>query len=887
MKKVIGFLLLVIITAHYSDAQIPYFQHYSLLRKNEPIQVNVIYQAQAGFMWFGTNKGLFKFDGQALRRFTIKEGLPDENVTAITQDSLGRLWIGHKNGNLSIVSNDSIKLFSPMEGTSSKEISDILFDKRGILWFSTLNDGLYYYKNNRVFRLDEQEGMPDLFIYDLCEDNHGNILAGTDGGMAICTLVDKKVSISVINYDHGLPDNIVKKIMVDKSDKIWIATEDEGIVIYDPSAKKVSSLINAAWNFGPITDFALDETAVWVSSKQTGLIVIDKTDSEKIRLYNSRSGADFMSVNTLTKDREGNIWIGSKSGVERARGNQVEFIETFAPVLDANILAVTVDRSGAIWFSNKEGLYRRDTNDEGLTTITKPLARTLHDKHTVISLFTDSTGFVWAGLYGEGALRIDPETNKINYFSKELRNGNVLNITGRGNDVWLATLGGATHIHFAKDKFIIKNYSSKDGLSSDYIYQVFIDHANRIWFATDGKGVNMLDENGFHYFGTGSNTGVVYGLAEDRNNRIWANVQNDGLYELKDNKFQASVNLPLRSKNINALSADRFGNLVIMHDYGIDLVDARKNNVSYLGNNVGMRDKTATLNALATDRYGAIFIGTDNGIIKYNPARLNDQQGPRPSIESLKILDKNVDLKSVLDFRYSQNNITINYRGFWYEDPENVSYEYILENYDRKWISSLDRSVVYSSLPPGEYIFKVRASHDGKFKEAKEATIRFTISPPFWRTIWFYCLAALAILTLGYLYIRHRERKLKRDKKILEAKVYERTLEIQKNSEEIQSQNEEIQSQAEEILGINENLEELVKQRTQELERKNKALEEYAFINAHELRAPVASILGLIDLISKTPLNDESKAIVNHMEGSAEKLNTIVRSITKAIERGV
>jgi light-regulated signal transduction histidine kinase (bacteriophytochrome) len=105
-------------------------------------------------------------------------------------------------------------------------------------------------------------------------------------------------------------------------------------------------------------------------------------------------------------------------------------------------------------------------------------------------------------------------------------------------------------------------------------------------------------------------------------------------------------------------------------------------------------------------------------------------------------------------------------------------------------------------------------------------------------------------------------------------------------NEEIQAQNEEISAQSEEILGINENLEHMVRERTAELERKNKALEEYAFITAHKLRSPVATILGLLNLLPKTNCNIEREEINRRLQHTADELDSIVSTITKAIERG-
>lgn len=102
----------------------------------------------------------------------------------------------------------------------------------------------------------------------------------------------------------------------------------------------------------------------------------------------------------------------------------------------------------------------------------------------------------------------------------------------------------------------------------------------------------------------------------------------------------------------------------------------------------------------------------------------------------------------------------------------------------------------------------------------------------------------------------------------------------------LQTSYEEIQAQDEEIKGINENLENIVRERTKELEKKNKVLEEYAFINAHQLRSPVASILGLINLMRKIEVSDDARTVLNHLDASTEKLDQVVSSITKTIERG-
>ena len=885
MKKPVSILLFLFLAAHIGYSQVPFFEYYPLLKRNESVQVNVIFQDISGFIWFGTNKGLFKFDGVRQQRFTTLDSLPDNQVTALAQDSQGRIWTGHKNGRLAYLEGGLFSTFDPPEGPSANEISDILFDHKGNLWFSTLNDGLYYFTQDRLFRLDEQEGLPDIYVYDIVEDHYGNIWAGTDGGAAICRLKDKKVTIQVLDYDHGLPDNIVKRLHVDASNKVWLGTEDAGVVSFDPVSGKTSTLIKD-WAFGNLTDFSLEGDQVWISLPQSGVVLYDLKTSEA-KLYNGNTGFDFMSVNTLLTDIEGNIWMGTKSGVIRTLGDQVEYIDSFDPYTNTSVLALTVDKKNNIWYSTNDGLFKRRVDESGKASVDQLLLNTPYKKYTTISLYTDSAGYIWAGLYGEGVLRINPEATRVRYLNKELRNGNVLSITGRGNKVWLATLGGGTQIKFSGDQLEIKNYGRQEGLASDYIYQIFIDSKERVWFATDGNGAGMLNESGFHHYEKGLPSKVVYGFAEDSNHRIWVNIQGEGLFQFDGEAFQPlSKDTPLRDKNINGFSSDTYGNLVILHDLGIEIYDIEKKKVRYLGDEVGIRDMKPNLNALTKDNMGRIYVGTDHGIMKYSDRTYNSLTSPTLAIEGLRIGDQNIDLSENLSFAHDQNSVTIRYQGFWYQNPGSLAFEYRLENYDRDWIVSRDRSATYSSLPPGEYSFRLRVSDTENFNDAAEAIVKFTIRPPFWKSAWFYFLCGAVLLSAAYGFITYRERNLVEAKRILEEKVLERTREIQIQNEEIQAQNEEIHSQAEEILGINDNLEAIVKERTFELEKKNKAAEESAFIIAHELRSPVASVLGLINLMSKCELNEEAKTIVAHMQDSADRLNSVVRNITKAIEEG-
>ncbi|MEJ0033827.1 MAG: two-component regulator propeller domain-containing protein [Bacteroidota bacterium] len=818
------FLLVFVLQGTVLFGQSPYFQQYFLLRKNDAVQVESILKDQKGFMWVGTNKGLFRFDGINIKRFTKADSLAIDHVTALAQDSLGRIWIGHKNGQLSVMEKDVIRKMQFPEGDATQEISDILFGRDGTMWFSTLNDGLYYF-HEHLYRLDEADGMPDVFVYDLEESFDGSIWAGTDRGAAVVSLDGHKASIKVLDYKTGFPDNIIKKIVKGNDGALWLATEDAGIFSYDIASGKTTPLTKSPWSAGGIIDFLKLDNQFWIATSSASVAVYDQSD-DQLNIYNPVPG---LTPTALFADEEGSVWIGARNGLFRSLGRAVRFIDDLWPSHDVNAAAVTVDHNNNIWFSNDEGLFKRSLDKEGKIKAQRYLDTAPYSKFTVISLFTDCKGFVWAGFYGQGAVRINPDDGQMTRFDKELSNGNVLSISGTENKVWLSTLSGATLIDLTNG-MKVTNYDRSKGLDCDYVYQVFVDSKGRTWFASDREGVAMLDEHGgsFHKILGNLTAKAVYGFAEDSTGAIWANVQDDGLYKFDGQQFQPGQTL--RNINVNCLSSDIHGNLIAVHDLGIEVYNPATNSIHHLDNEIGFGDRKPNLNSVAKDEHGGIYVGTDHGIVIYGQANAS-QARPKVAIDKFRVFNKYKDWSNGFKLAYDENNVTITFLGFWYQDPQGIGFQYRLDNYDLDWISTGDRSAVFSSLPPGSYTFRVRASADGSFENATEDVVSFEIRPPFWQTIPFYIFVGVAIATMAYMYMRARERNLMREKIELEEKVAERTAEITKK-------NEEILAQAEEIKAINESLEKRVAERTFELERKNKALEDYAFINAHNLRSP-------------------------------------------------
>jgi len=342
-----------------------------------------------------------------------------------------------------------------------------------------------------------------------------------------------------------------------------------------------------------------------------------------------------------------------------------------------------------------------------------------------------------------------------------------LSIDGNEEKIWFATLGGvsevekkdikASNIHGIK----FKNYHEEDGLGNEYIYQVFVDSNGRPWFATDGKGLTMLEDGKFTNFSAkdGLNSGVIYSITEDENKNIWVATPKDGIFKYDGQSFENfGENYGLLNYQISAIHAGK-NSLFIIHKYGIDIL--KDGQLRSFSNAEGISKINPDLNAITEDSEGNMWIGHQNGIIKISAGL---QANMQPEIMITKVLANlnSVDKLNDIVLNHVDNYLTFNYLGFWYADPLKIKYEYKLDGLSTDWVNTKDHFVTFPNLPSGKYTFMVRTSTSDHFENASVAQCSFRIKAAYWESPWFYIFLISILTAIFGSIIKIREKTLKK-----------------------------------------------------------------------------------------------------------------------------
>ena len=780
IKRIKALLLLfVFLMLFYGvSGQKVYFKSIVMPDEIQQTSITCLYQGGNSFMWIGTGKGLYRLDGIDFVYYHCNEKQMPLQISALYMSSDQILWVGTRSGSIYQLKGDSLQLFSPEEGNPKVAITGFASDKSGNLWFSTYGEGVYYYNGKHIYNVNADDGLTDNYCYTVTTDIQGKIWVATDGGISICSIESGKKTIRKITNSEGLPDNIVLSLKLVGTD-IWAGMQDAGICKVDLKTFKISvPLASEKWQYGPVNDIVDGKNWLWLSSERNGIIGIESSSGSLKSNYASYNDLNISRISHMYADNQGNYWIASGSQLLLSLGQDLIQLNDFGRTTGKNIHSLLINRAGNIWFSNDEGLFETDKQGKNTVAIKLPL-----DKHThVISLYEDDKGYIWAGTFGSGLFCIDPKSKRIKLFGERdgLSNGNILSITGKGNQIWLATLGGAFYCIESGDPLAgsrtctFVNYGEQHFPGNNYIYSVFIDSHNKVWFGTDGNGITMLENGKFTNFDKtqGLKSNVVYSITEDSDGHIWFSTANAGLYRY-DGKLlkNYSGENGLSDMHITGLLSDKSHHLLVVHNNGVDILDTRTNAFVYFSKGVGMSEINPDLNVCALDGNDAAWLGTQYGLIRLQiPDDVSTRQ-PSLKLNKISVFLGKENYIGTHEFSYVQNHISFHFNAFWYIEPELVRYQIRLNGYDLDWIDTRNTLVTYSNLSPGDYTFEVRASIKGNFTLNDVKIYKFTIQKPFWKSTWFILTAIIIIILLIYLVIYLREKSLKQRDAIEREKI--------------------------------------------------------------------------------------------------------------------
>ncbi|MEZ4829757.1 MAG: two-component regulator propeller domain-containing protein [Bacteroidia bacterium] len=729
-------------------SQLPVFSSHPSPAEN--LSIKLLFQDSKGFIWGGTQSGLYMYDGINWRAVAV--GDSSHSVSAIYEDQRQRLWIGYESGRIDTLSEKGQASFSPEEGTPVVPVTGFSEDSSGNIWIATYGEGLYFFFENRLYSFSTDEGLPDNDVYVIAADDRMRIWAGTDRGIGVCSFVSGEKKIEIIDQRHGLPDNIVREIAF-SSGSMWIGMYDGGVGRYDISERTFYTL--PGWEGGAVSCILPLSTAIWIGTEHDDIVVWEdeafhRPDDQNTPVYD------------LLADREGNVWVSTHGrGLERTYEPL-----SFVPV-EGQVQSIHCGKT-CVWYSTPGGLFCFDRKTKQTRQVSQPFGA------AIVSIYEDKTDNLWLGTVGDGVWRLDIKTGKKQHFTENdgLANDHVMSIDGRDHEIWFATFGGASRFYIDKEGAVsgYERYSRSDGLSIDYIYKVFVDKKGRVWFATDGKGVSVWEKGKIRII-EGLERETVFGIDEDPKGRMWFSTEEKGLCMIDPDAGDSAVFARTDAATISSFAVLNEHALLVSYPTHIDMYYPASGGIVELKEEVGVSHIGEELNVMDRDESGRLWIGGENQLIRFSPSLFQTRFSPLTRITDVKIFLDGIGLRNPMKLAHNENHVSFNYVGLWYQAPRNVRYEHRLVGYDIDWVESRNQQAIYPNLPPGTYTFELRSSLLGDFAKSRIVSYQFHIDKPFWETWWFFLLGISFGIGITYIWVKSREKRLKRTERLEKEKI--------------------------------------------------------------------------------------------------------------------
>jgi ligand-binding sensor domain-containing protein/serine phosphatase RsbU (regulator of sigma subunit) len=779
--------------------------------KDGLVQSNVtgVVQDSAGFYWIATGGGVSRFDGQNFINYTTEFGLTDNNVSAIFIDKHQHLWLGHQNGTLTKYDG---KLFTEIKSRllpKDKKIYSFFQERNGCLWVCTETAGAICIINpdsdkggyqTRVY--SGKDGLSQ-YVLSATQDNTGNLWFLTDIGIKI---YDKKTR----TFDFFRPENFalgfVTCLSRDKQGHLIFGTINGGIIKYDPESKTFTNLVtpdkmmDLSGSMFQNTVFSILEDSrgyLWASIQNVGVARLEKTSGNLV-LFNTSNGISVNKVRSITEDREGNIIFGTTGeGIEVFSSERFVAFSKKDGLVDNQVHAVCKDKLNRVWFGTNEGITIYDASAKKGSQYSNLTVENGLPNNNIRSLKCDKNGNMWIATWGGRVTKFDVAAGRITPVAalNDIVNtyaGTLL--VDSKNKLWIGTNEGIVVYDLGNGH--IKTLRTIDGMVSNDITAIFEDSKGLMWIGSTQKGLSLYDGKTFKTYNreNGLNYSAISSVAEDAKGRIWIGTEGGGVFVFDKGKFtNYKVADGLAADYISLLEKDKDNNMWLGTNRGLCKYISKEARFITFNAGNGYTGVETKPRAAYLDSDGNMWFGTVNGAYKYSP-KLDLPVKVKPITKLLRFKASNTiyDLDEPINLGYKENSLEFAFVGISLANPQSLYYRVKLDGYDEepKVLRNQDE-IVYPNLQPGNYTFHLYSCNTSDVC-SDELVYTITITPPYWKTWWFYLIIVTVIVSGLFTYIKVRERALQEEKRKLEAMVNERTAEVVEKNKELDEINKDI-----------------------------------------------------------------------------------------------
>jgi ligand-binding sensor domain-containing protein/serine phosphatase RsbU (regulator of sigma subunit) len=629
------------------------------------------------FVSFSSGKAFSQRDAIEFERISVEEGLTQSTIYSILQDHKGFLWFGTDDG-LNRYDGYNFKVYSHINGVetslSNNRVISMIEDSQNTLWIATIGGGLNKFdwttdsfKSYRSNPNDSNSLSIDR-VMTLCEDPSGKIWVGTaDGGLNLFDPVNEtfKVYINTPQNPDLLPSNVIRSLFIDSNNQLFVGT-DNGIATYNSSEDSFTELKIIKPN-GTIHEvnivrrFLEDNNGnIWIATDEEGLVKFNRKENSFTIFLNDPSNKKGLKSNTihdLYQDENGIIWIATFGGLHKYNPETKQFYSYQHDITDpysisSNLIrTVFEDNMGVLWIGTyNNGINKYNKKFKKFTVYrNRPSNPFSLPSSTIRAIFEDNKQSIWIGTYGEGLVKFnlnDEQFKQYHYNSSQVGGlpSNYVNSIAQdsSNHLWIATNNGIAKYNFTTGKFLVYNHNPdiKGSLPENRIRNVYFDKNNVLWAASLTQGISRFSESEqtfetFRFDPANANETIsqdrVTTMFEDSRGNFWIGTSDEGinLFDRKSGKvvkhFKNILNdtTSISSNRILCFFEDSQQQLWIgTGGGGLNLFNIENETFKNFSTVDGLPNDVVY--SILEDKLGRLWVSTNNGLSRVDLSNPNE-----------------------------------------------------------------------------------------------------------------------------------------------------------------------------------------------------------------------------------------------------------------------